>query len=117
MAYLLINLSHVVILLHDRVTIALPEDTVKVYRRYFSALSTREFKKLIMNNEFRIFQDDMIINEGESPNRLYIVLRGTVNIVKDGATLATLNPGDFIGEMSFLTKDRTSASAYAENLV
>ncbi len=117
MAYLLINLTHIVILLLDRVTIALPEDTVKVYQRYFSTLSTREFKKLIMTNEFRIFQDDMIINEGDAPDRLYIVLRGTVNIVKDGSTLATLDRGDFIGEMSFLTKDEASASAYAENLV
>jgi CRP-like cAMP-binding protein len=104
-------------LLLDRVTIALPEDTAQIYHRYFSTLSTREFKKLIMNNEFCFFQDDMIINAGESANRLYIVLRGTVNIVKDGATLATLDPGDFIGEMGFLTKDEASASAYAENLV
>ena len=116
-AYLLINLSHIVILLLDRVTIALPEETVEIYHRHFSTLSTREFKKLVTNNEFCIFQDDMIINEGESPDRLYIVLRGTVNIVKDGATLATLHPGDFIGEMSFLTRDGASASAYAENMV
>ena len=116
-AYLLINLSHVVILLLDRVTIALPEETVEIYHRYFSTLSTREFKKLVINNEFCIFQDDMIVNEGESPDRLYIVLRGNVNIVKDGATLARLDPGDFIGEMSFLTKDAASASAYAENMV
>ena len=117
LAYLLINLSHVVILLLDRVTIALPEDTIKIYHRYFSTLSTREFKKLIMTNEFCIFQNDMIINEGETPDRLYIVLRGTVNIVRDSTTLATLDRGDFIGEMSFLTKDAASASAYAENLV
>jgi hypothetical protein len=116
-AYLLINLSHVVILLLDRVTIALPEETVEIYHRDFSTLSTREFKKLVMYNEFCIFQDDMIINEGEAPDQLYIVLRGTVNVVKDGATLATLDRGDFIGEMSFLTKDAASASAYAENMV
>ena len=116
-AYLLINLSHVVILLLDRVTIALPEETVNIYHLRFSTLSTREHKKLVMNNTFRIFQDDTIINQGESPDRLYIVLRGTVNIVKDGTTLATLDPGDFIGEMSFLTRDGASASAYAENMV
>lgn len=58
----------------------------------------------------------MIINEGESPDRLYIVLQGTVHILKDGATLATLGRGDFIGEMSFLTNDAASASAYTEDM-
>ena len=113
----MINLFHIVILLMDRVTITLPEETVTIYHRYFTTLSTREFKKLIMNNRFSTFQNETIINEGESPDRLYIMLRGTVSVIKDRTTLATLDPGDFIGEMSFLTREEASASAYAEDLV
>ncbi len=116
-AYLIINLYHIVILLLDRVTIALPDETVNIYRHHFFTLSTREFKKLVVTNQFKIFQDNIIIDEGTVPDRLYIVLRGNVNIVKDGEKLAELIPGDFIGEMSFLTKESASASAIAENLV
>ena len=116
-AYLLINLYHIAFLLLDKITINLPRETVGIYHRYFSTLSTREFKKLIMNNGFRTFQDIDIIRELEIPDKLFIVLRGKVNIIKDEKTIATLGAGDFIGEMSFLSREPASASAYAENFV
>lgn len=115
-AYLIINVVHIAILLLDRVTIALPGETVEVYHKYFSTLSTREFKKLVITNEFCIYQDQMIVEENEIPDRLYIILRGSVNIVKNSEHIATLRRGDFIGEMRFLTQEPASASAYAANL-
>ena len=116
-AYLAINLAHIVWLLLDRITITLPPETRNIYQRYFSTMSTREFGKLITSNDFCIFQDQNIVVEFEVPRKLFIILRGKVDIVKAGETIATLRPGDFIGEMSFLSKERASASAYAENLV
>ena len=116
-AYLAINLFHISVLLLDKVTIALPRETRGIYQRYFSTLSTREFKKLIMSNGFCTFQDQDIIREHDIPDRLYIVLRGKISIVRDERTLATLGAGDFIGEMSFLSKEPASASAYADNFV
>lgn len=116
-AYLAINLFHITLLLLDKITITLPEETKKIYHKYFSTLSTREFKKLITSNGFCIFQDNNIIDEFEVPDRLFIVLRGKVNIVKNDITIATLKTGDFIGEMSFLSKERATANAYAEDFV
>lgn len=116
-AYLVINLIHIVILLLDKVTINLPVETRRIYQRFFSSLSTREFKKLIMCNGFRIFQEQNIVHEFEVPNQLFIILRGQVDIIKKGQKIATLSAGDFIGEMSFLSKEPASANAYAENLV
>lgn len=116
-AYLLINLFHITVLLLDKVTINLPRETRGIYHRYFSTLSTREFKKLIMRNSFCTFQDQNIIGENEIPDRLYIVLRGQIEIVKEDRNIARLGAGDFIGEMSFLSKEPASASAYAQNFV
>jgi hypothetical protein len=116
-AYLVINLFHIAVLLLDKITISLPQETRKIYLRYFSTLSTREFRKLITINGFCIFQDDHIVHEFEVPDRLYIVLRGTVNVVKGNHTIATLKAGDFIGEMSFLSKQPASANAQAKDLV
>lgn len=116
-AYLAINLFHITLLMLDKITITLPEETKEIYHRYFSTLSTREFKKLITSNSFCIFQDNNIIAESEVPDRLFIVLRGTVNIIKNDTIIATLKAGDFIGEMSFLTKEHATANAYAENFV
>ncbi len=116
-AYLIINLFHITVLLLDKITIALPRETRGIYQRYFSAMSTREFKRLITSNQFCTFQDENIIDEFEIPDRLYIVLRGKINIVKPEGVIATLGAGDFIGEMSFLSKEPASASAYADNFV
>jgi len=116
-AYLAINLFHITFLLLDKVTINLPEDTRAIYHQYFSSLSTREFKKLIMDNKFRTYRNQEIISELEIPDRLFIVLSGKVNIIKKNNAIASLRAGDFIGEMSFLSKEPASASAFAENLV
>ncbi len=116
-AYLVINLFHIAILLMDKITISLPRETRGVYHRYFNTMSTREFKKLITLNGFDTFQDQNIIDGLEIPDRLYLVLRGKINIIKQDSTIATLGSGDFIGEMSFISKAPASASAYAENFV
>ena len=116
-AYLAINLIHFVYLMLDRITIALPEETRAVYARQFGSLSTREFKKLIMINPFCNFQDEIIVEEFGVPRRLYILLRGKVKIIKTEKTIATLHPGNFVGEMSFLTKEPASARAYAQDFV
>jgi hypothetical protein len=116
-AYLAINVFHIALLMLDKITITLPRETVGIYKKYFSTMSTREFKKLIMSNGFSIFQDQNIISQSEVPDRLYIVLRGKIDIIKNDETIATLKVGDFIGEMSFLSKEPASANAYAENFV
>jgi len=112
-AYLAINLYHVSILLLDKITISLPEETVEMYHQYFSALSTREFKRLVMTNKFCSFRDSIIIQKTEVTDKLFIVLTGKVNIVSSGSVIATLNAGDMIGEMSFISKQAASADAVA----
>lgn len=116
-AYLAINLFHIGLLMLDKITITLPRETVRLYHKYFSTLSTREFKKLIMSNGFSIFQDQNIIDQSEVPDRLYILLRGNIDIIKNNEIIASLKAGDFIGEMSFLSKEPASANAYANNFV
>lgn len=116
-AYLLINFYHIVLLLLDRITINLPEETRKLYHLYFSSLSTREFKKLISTNSFKHAQDQVIVEESEVLERLFIILHGDVEIMKSGRPIASLGAGAFIGEMSFLSKEPASASAHARGLL
>lgn len=116
-AYLVINLGHIALLLLDRTAITLPEETRGIYQRCFPTLSTREFSRLIHCNGFDTFQDQNIIDQNEIPDRLFFVLRGEVDIVRGGETIATLGAGAFIGEMSFLSKEPASANARARNFV
>lgn len=61
---------------------------------------------------------DTIVREGDLGDEMYIVRSGKVRIFKDrgadAVTLAVLNPGDYLGEMSLLGDYPRSASATAE---
>ena len=44
----------------------------------------------------------MIVRQGEVGTGFFMVARGAVRVVRDGATIARLGPGDFFGELSVL---------------
>ena len=49
-----------------------------------------------------IESDTVLLSAGSKPDGLYIVLAGHYQVRRDGATLATLGPGDLIGETALL---------------
>jgi CRP-like cAMP-binding protein len=46
--------------------------------------------------------DHVIARQGEIGTGLFVVIDGAVRVVRDGAELARLGPGDFFGEMSVI---------------
>jgi hypothetical protein len=110
---LLVNSIQIAILLVDQISITLPEQTRNIYQRYFSIMTTQEFRKLIKTNAFNTVYGTILTRETEIPDKLYIILKGEVEIIKAEQSIATLQPGSFIGEMSFISKGPTSASSWA----
>jgi membrane protein len=55
----------------------------------------------------------VFFQEGEPGLEMYHLLRGTVSIRKHGREIATLGPGQFFGEMTFLLGQERSATAAA----
>jgi CRP-like cAMP-binding protein len=47
-------------------------------------------------------EGDVVIQEGDPGDRLYVIADGTVEVTRDGRTLAKLGPGDYFGEMALL---------------
>src|SRR5690349_24054491 len=67
----------------------------------------------------RFKRGETIVEQGEKSNTLFIILTGRVRVVtsdKRGreVILATLNPGDYIGEMSLIDNEPHSATVRAE---
>ncbi len=57
---------------------------------------------------------DAIILEGAIDSRIYILLRGEVDVCKEGKTLATINrTGEVFGELAVVNQDRRSATVVA----
>lgn len=49
--------------------------------------------------------------EGTVGRELFIVRSGTVDVVSDGTTIATVGPGEVLGEISLVGRRRRTASA------
>lgn len=89
---------------------------------FFSAFNPGE-KNMIVDTRSRFVAADKgehIIVQGEKDSAFYILLHGTahVELEENGKTLAVLQPGDFFGEVSFLTNTpRTSNVKAADTCI
>ncbi len=58
---------------------------------------------------------DAIIHEGAIDSRIYILLRGEVDVCKEGKILATIGrTGEVFGELAVVNQDRRSATVVAK---
>ena len=117
-AYLIINLYHVALILFNRSTVLLPDDLKDIYKESFTPLSSREFKKIVNTNPYHVYKTgDKIMTQGEITNELFLLLSGNASVLASQNEIATISSGDFIGEMSFISKQTASADVFAKNEV
>lgn len=78
-------------------------------------MSDGEARELFMiSRRERFNPGEKLFEEGETPNSFFLLCKGEVDIVKQGAVLATLGPGALVGEMSLLTKEKRTAAAFVK---
>ena len=81
----------------------------------FSHLGPRETERLSMlADELDIPDGQVLTRQGASGGEFFIVLAGQVTIEKDGQRIATMNPGDFLGEIALIDGKPRTATARAE---
>ncbi|HXI44699.1 MAG TPA: cyclic nucleotide-binding domain-containing protein [Candidatus Acidoferrales bacterium] len=56
----------------------------------------------------------VIARQGEIGTGFFVVIEGHVRVVRDGAVVATLGPGEFFGELSVLDRQPRNAMVSAE---
>lgn len=75
------------------------------------AMNDLQFRNLLEKTEcLRFGKGEVIIREGESASDFYHILKGEVQILKENRPLALLHDGDFFGEISLVTGEKTTAS-------
>jgi len=68
-------------------------------------------------HEVRAESGDLLIEQGSVPFELFLIESGTVDVIRDGETIATLGSGQVVGEMALLAGQRRMASVRARTAV
>ena len=63
--------------------------------------------------EVRAPAGDVLIEQGSMPYELFLIESGTVDVIRDEERIATLGPGDVVGEVALLARQRRMATVRA----
>jgi serine/threonine protein phosphatase PrpC/CRP-like cAMP-binding protein len=81
----------------------------------FRALNDREILRLLQVVEVHPYKDaDVVIREGDRGEELFIVLTGSVKVVRGETELARFKPGDHFGEMALVRNQPRSATVVSD---
>lgn len=112
--FLIINIIQVVKLMKERAPIKIPDDIEDIYRTKFSDMTHREFLYFWSLGKQRDVEDCSIIKEGEYQKNLFLILSGNASVSRDDRVIATLHRPEFVGEISFITREPASANVDAD---
>jgi CRP/FNR family transcriptional regulator, cyclic AMP receptor protein len=80
----------------------------------FSELSEAEAKRLsAFASETSIADGQILMKEGDYSTELIAIEEGTADVIKGGTKIASLGPGDLIGEMGLLSREPRMADVIA----
>jgi CRP/FNR family cyclic AMP-dependent transcriptional regulator len=82
----------------------------------FSALSPEEARRLAtFATETSAAEGQILLQEGDYSIELIMIEEGTADVVQGGRTIASLQPGDLIGEMGLIERQLRNADVIASS--
>jgi CRP/FNR family transcriptional regulator, cyclic AMP receptor protein len=80
----------------------------------FSELNDEELRRIAtFANEDSVSEGATLIREGDYSNEMIAIESGTADVKRDGETIASVGPGDVVGELGVLEKGMRNASVVA----
>ncbi|PCJ52573.1 MAG: hypothetical protein COA79_23495 [Planctomycetota bacterium] len=115
-AFITINSFHLFIIFKDTFLIKLTIEEKEIHQSLFSYLSPKQFLVLKQFGEWEIFeQNQIIINEGDTPKKMYILQNGSCQVIVNNKIVAKINKHDFICEMNYISGEKASATVKAQD--
>jgi CRP-like cAMP-binding protein len=94
----------------------IPSEVIKHFHLVplFRSVSKKGIRSIVQAaTEVDVREDTVLVREGRTDRDLFVILRGTANVVKDGKRVRELVPGDFFGELALLHGAPRSATVTA----
>ncbi len=109
--FLVINSWRIVHLLRERRSVSFSEEEQELYQTIFPRCAPVEFMKLMGVGAWKSGEPGAVLaTQDEHVEELLIIYNGEVAVEKDGAEVARLKDGTWIGEMSYLQGGNASAT-------
>ena len=116
--FVAINAGHAAWLIYERRLTRLRPAERSLAALAFPALDRGTLKRLLRAGEWRrLASGEQLTRHGERPEILGVVLAGRIAVRDGETTIATIGPGHFVAEMSFITGAPATADTVAEGEV
>jgi CRP-like cAMP-binding protein len=96
----------------------IPSEVIRHFQAVplFGSISKKGIRSLVQAaDEVDVAAGKVLVREGEFGRHLYVILRGTAEVTMGNKRVRELVPGDFFGEMAFLSGARRSATITARS--
>jgi CRP/FNR family cyclic AMP-dependent transcriptional regulator len=81
----------------------------------FEGCSAAELDQITASGEeVEVEPGEIVVREGRFDHEFFVILAGTAAVLKAGAEVARLGPGEFFGETALLTGQARNASVEAD---
>ncbi len=102
------NALMIILVFSGRLDFGIPSDLRALFDK-ISVLSPGQFRKLIKDARRTLPAENPLLVEGQKPQHLHYLLRGTAEIAK-GQSRHKISSGVFLGEVAFLNSTAASAT-------
>ncbi len=114
MLFIGLNVFWIVRLLLERRPVTLSDDEQELCRLVFGTITPREMINLLKLGDWRRAEsDECFVSQGSKLDDLMLIHSGRVCVQLDGRNLQILNPGQFIGSISFITDETAPTNIVA----
>ncbi len=109
--FTLVNLAQFVILQIENRRGKFSDDEAMFIETCLSGVERAYARRLVKLGAWTEVQDDVqLFEENTCPNHLMFIVSGNANVSRDGKKIGTVTRGDFLGEMSYLTGKKATAT-------
>jgi hypothetical protein len=112
--FLGVNLINLSILLYSMRKPRFDELEARAYELKFAELKPHEAAPILRKaGRLELADGETLLRDGEANQRLFLVVDGFCRVLKRGTEVARLEPGEFVGELSFISGEAISADVTA----